>query len=136
MHTTNYFNTFIAVAEDCPVEAGEVPVQKGDKPSIAYLQYKMISENPYKFTSDDVLFEVFAIRNDLTESEKPAARRAYFSKGQACMRSSPLGKRYGWGVHADKAGKVALYAAGSEKYNAFVIDPKLDHTKAMRSKKL
>lgn len=136
MHTTNYFNTFIAVADDCPVEAGEEPVQKTDKPSIAYFQFKMISENPYKYTSDDVLFEVFASRNDLTESEKPAARRTFFSKGQACMRSSPLGKRYGWGVHADKDGKIAIYPSGSEKYNAFVNDPKLEHTKAMRSKKL
>ncbi|HWV72688.1 MAG TPA: DUF6157 family protein [Pseudosphingobacterium sp.] len=24
-HTTNYFDTFIQVAEDCPVASGEVP---------------------------------------------------------------------------------------------------------------
>jgi hypothetical protein len=28
VHTTDYFDTFIAVAEDCPVDAAEVPTVK------------------------------------------------------------------------------------------------------------
>ncbi|MFX5614998.1 DUF6157 family protein, partial [Acinetobacter baumannii] len=28
-HTTNYFDTLIEVAEDCPVAAAEVPASKG-----------------------------------------------------------------------------------------------------------
>jgi hypothetical protein len=28
MHTTNYLNTFIEVAEDCPVKAAEIPPVK------------------------------------------------------------------------------------------------------------
>jgi hypothetical protein len=31
IHTTNYFNTFIEVAEDCPVIVAEVPPQKEEK---------------------------------------------------------------------------------------------------------
>ena len=54
MKTTNYFNTFIEVAEDCPVKSAEVPLQKGDNPSIANIQFDMITANPYLYNSDDV----------------------------------------------------------------------------------
>ena len=30
-HSTNYYNTFIEIAEDCPAEAGETPPQKWNK---------------------------------------------------------------------------------------------------------
>lgn len=96
MGSTNYTGTFIQVAEDCPAEEGEQPPVGGKAPTIAALQYALISAHPYEFTSDDVLFEVHAIRQSLPAEVRPAAREAYFAKDQACLRSSPLGKRYGW----------------------------------------
>jgi len=51
------------------------------------------------------------------------------------MRASALTKRYGWGVHANEEGKIALYGADSEEYKKFVKDKNLQHVKAMRSKK-
>ena len=50
------------------------------------MQFEMISKNPYKYTSDEILFQVFAEKNDLTESEREEARAQFFSKGQACLR--------------------------------------------------
>ena len=135
MHSTNYFNTFIEIAEDCPTLSGEVPPLRGNKKSVANLQYEMVAENPYKFTSDEVLFEVFAIRKDIPESEREAARKEFFSKGQACFRASPLTKRYGWGVHSNEEGKIALYGAETEAYEQFVRDESLAKTRAMRSKR-
>ena len=135
MKTTNYFNTFIEVAADCPVTQGEVPPVKGDKKTVANLQFEMLFEQPYKYTSDDVFFAVHAIRKDLTESEFDEARTQFFSKGQPCFRASPLTKRYGWGVHSDAEGRVALYGVGSEAYKKWVANPAVEKVKAMRSRR-
>ncbi|MGN6494186.1 MAG: DUF6157 family protein [Agriterribacter sp.] len=134
-HTTNYTNTFIAVAEDCPALQGEVPpVKDGDK-SIAAMQYEMISKHPYKYTSDDVVFSCFAAKNDLSKAEMKAGRELFFSKGQPCLRSSPLTKRYGWGVHSNEEGKVAIYGMDTAEYKKMMSDKKLKVVNAMRSKR-
>lgn len=134
-HTTNYTNSFIEAAEDCPAEAGIEPPVRGDKKSIANLQFDILRDSPYKHTSDDVLFQVYAIRNDLTESELPSEREKFFSKGQACLRASPLTKSYGWGIHSDHNGNVALYGCDTEKYKDFTERDNLKVLKAMRSKR-
>lgn len=135
MHTTNYINTFIAVAEDCTVTTAEIPPLKGDNKTVANLQFNMIIENPYKYTSDDVIFKVYAIRNLIGTAAQKAEREKFFSKGQPCLRSSPLTKRYGWGVHSNADGKVAIYAVNSAEYNKLLADKKITHTRGMRSKK-
>lgn len=135
MHTTNYTNTFIEIAEDCPVTTAQIPPDKSGEKTIAGLQYEIVKKNPYKFTSDDVLFQVHAMRNEITHGEMKKESENFFSKGQPCFRSSPLGKRYGWGVHNDEKGKIAIYAVESPEYKKFTKDKSLEHTKAMRSKK-
>jgi hypothetical protein len=135
MKTTNYFNTFIEVAEDCPVTKAEIPPVKEER-TAATIQFEMIYNDPYKYTSDDVIFQVYAEKNKLNGKQQlAAAREEFFSKGQACLRSSPLGKRYGWGVHSDAQGRVALYAVESAAYKKFAKDSKLTMVKAMRSKR-
>jgi hypothetical protein len=134
-HTTNYQNTFIEIADDCPVKLGEVPPQKGENKTVANSQFELIAHNPYKYTSDDILFQVYAERNHISRSEQPAARAEFFSKGQPCLRSSPLTKRYGWGVHNDAEGRVAIYAVDSPEYKQYVKDKSLQHVRAMRTKR-
>ncbi|MDO6437111.1 DUF6157 family protein [Cyclobacterium sp. 1_MG-2023] len=134
-HSTNYFNTFIEVAADCRVEMGEVPPHKGNKKSVANLQYEMISEQPYQFTSDELLFAIYALRKDLSQEEYPEAKNQFFSKGQACLRASPLTKRYGFGIHSNKDGKVALFGRETVEYEKFTEDQSITKIKAMRSKK-
>lgn len=131
--TTNYYDTLIRIAEDSPITVAEVPVAKNDKPTIASMQYDMVSNNPYKFTSDDVIFGIYAERNHVEPNQ--AEREKYFSKGQPCFRSSPLGKRYGWGVHSDSEGKIAIYPADSSEYERLANDPTVKQLKAMRSKR-
>jgi hypothetical protein len=135
LHTTNYTSTFIAVAEDCPAPAGEIPPVKGDAKTIAGRQFELISQHPYRFTSDDVLFRIFAERNDLAKTAYAAAREIFFSKGQPCFRASPLTKRYGWGVHSDAAGKIAVYGVETDAYRKLAADKNLTVVKAMRSGK-
>jgi hypothetical protein len=134
MKTTNYINTFIEVAEDCPAKAAEIPPVKEEK-TAANIQFEMVAHHPYKYTSDDVLFQVYATKNKLSGSKLKEEREKFFSKGQACFRSSPLTKRYGWGVHNDEKGKIAIYPIESPEYKKFVKDKTLQHTRGMRSKR-
>ena len=133
IHTTNYFDTFIEAAEDTKAACGIKPMSKGDKKTVAELQYDLISKNPYKYTSDDILFQVFADRNDLTKAEYKQAREQFFSKGQACLRASPLTKTYGFGIHSDRNGKIALYGLETEEYQRFLLDAEIKKVKAMRT---
>lgn len=135
MGSTNYIDTFIRVAEDCPVTQAEAPSVGTKGPTVASLQYQLITERPYELTSDDVLFEVHRIRRGLPDEELSEAREAFFAKSQACLRASPLGKRYGWGIHHDSQGRVALVPLDSDRYQALATDPALQQTRAMRSKR-
>ena len=135
VHTTNYKDTFIIVSDDCPAKGGEIPPTKNGVKTVASIQFNILSKNPYKFTSDDVLFQTHAERNDLTESELETARERFFSKGQACFRASPLTKRYGWGVHSDKEGKIALFGCETTEYKSLLTDKNLKILKAMISSK-
>jgi hypothetical protein len=132
VHTTNYENTLIQIADDCPVNVSEIPPVKG-KRSAVNIQYEMISKHPYKYTSDDVLFQVYAEKNDLTEKEYKAEREKFFSKGQPCLRCSPLTKRYGWGVHSNEKGKIALFGCETAEYKKLSKDKSLKTVKAMKT---
>ena len=134
MHATNYFNSFIAIADDCPVSVAEIPPQKKEK-TAANIEYEMIKNHPYQYTSDEMLFQVYAIKNNISDSDRDTEKVKFFSKGQPCFRSSPLTKRYGWGVHYDGEGKMALYAMESTEYSDFSQNRNLKVFKALRSKK-
>ncbi len=135
MHSTNYYNTFIEIAEDSPADRGEMPPQKGQKKTVANLQFEMLYEHPYRYTSDEVLFGVFAIRKEFEDGELNEQREHYFSKVQPCFRASPLTKRYGWGIHSNAEGKIAMYGVETEAYQKFLADESIPKVKAMRSKR-
>ena len=134
IHSTNYFDTFIEVAEDTKADCGTKPPTK-EKKTVAEMQYGMIVKNPYKYTSDDVFFQVFADRNDLTKAEYKQAREQFFSKGQPCFRASPLTKTYGFGIHSDSKGKVALFGMETDEYQKYSNAKSLKVIKAMKSSK-
>lgn len=132
---TNYTDTFIQVAEDCPAVAAEAPPRSPDRPSIAAVQHALLSERPYGYTSDELLFEVHVVRNGIGAEGRDAEWRAFSAKSHACLRASPLAKRYGWGFHHDSASHVALVPLGSEQYERLAGDAALAQRRAMRSKR-
>ncbi|MCU7613599.1 DUF6157 family protein [Chryseobacterium sp. GMJ5] len=134
-HTTNYINTFIEISEDCPVDKAQIPPEKKEK-TTAQLQFEKIIENPYQYTSDDILFEWYCIKNAIPEQKKGETRETFFSKGQPCLRSSPLAKRYGFGIHHNEKGKIAIYPVESIEYQNFIKDNSIQKVKAMRSKRM
>ena len=115
MHSTNYFDTFIAIAPDSDAVRGTVPKETAS-PSVALRTFRMIHDHPYRYTSDDVIFTVYAERKGIPAAGHAAAREELFSKGQACLRASDLGKKYGWGIHSDAEGRVALYGVETAEY--------------------
>lgn len=126
-HTTNYFDTFIEVAEDCPLSTSEIPPLKEPK-TAARIEYDMLIESPYQYTSDDVLYESNGNRRGISREE-------FFSKGQPCIRSSALIKRYGWGIHCNEEGKIAIYAMDSDDYKRLSSAENTKHIKGIRSSK-
>ena len=137
-HDLNYVNTFIAVADDCPATTAIVPPEKKTGRSMAQVQYAMLVSTPYAYRQEEVLFASSAAlraASDLAEDEEMRLREAFFAKPQACLRTSPLAKRYGWGLHFDAEGKAAAHAVDSEAYQRFSTDLVLQQLKAMRSKR-
>lgn len=130
-HTTNYFNILIEVAEDTKVNCGTIPPAK-DKKTVAQMQYELLDGNPYKYSSDDVLFLVYAERNNIPQDEYPEAREQFFSKGQPCMRTSPLTKNYGFGIHCNGEGKIALFGMETKEYQQLLADTTVKKIKAMK----
>ena len=126
-NSTNYINTFIEVAEDCPVTNAAIPPAKEPR-TAAQIQYEMLAASPYLYTSDDVLYESNGNRRGMP-------REDFFAKSQPCFRASALGKKYGWGVHSDKDSKIAIYAVESDEYKRLISDGSIKHVRAMRSRK-
>lgn len=134
-HTTNYFDTFIEVSDDTKATSGTKPPSKAGRKTVAERLYKLLVRNPYKFSSDEMFFQVFADSKNLTEKEYDKARTEFFSKGQPCFRASPLTKTYGFGVNSDSNGKVAIFGMETEQYEKFLQDPSIKKVKAMRTTK-
>ena len=123
MHSTNYRDTLITVSADSPVATATVPEKTG---SVAAVQYALLAGQPYAMTSDDLLHAAHRARGGVLD------REAFFAKPQACLRASPLVKQFGWGIHHDAEGRVALVAAESYTYRALLDDPSVRKAPGMR----
>lgn len=128
--STNYYNTLITISEDSPTSQSIVPDLT--KPSVASQQYTWITERPYELTSDDVIFMRVAEKLGIPEAERASEQEAWFETGRACLRTSPLAKQHGWGIHADANGRIALIAVESDKYRDLLADENVKKVRAMK----
>ncbi len=135
----NYFDTFIQVAPDCPVQVAAVPAAKGEKSSVAVLEYDLLSKQPYIHTQEELQFLVHASRHGIPENDlkthRSELRTEFFSKPRACLRASALPKRYGWGIHFNAAGKIAIYPVEGEQYRRHAEDRTIRQLFALRSRR-
>jgi hypothetical protein len=131
----SYKNTLITISEDSKVSSAKVPVIKNEKPTIAYIEHDLINNNPYKFTQEDVQFKTYLIKNQMEAENSAELREQFFSKSKACFRASPLVKNYGWGIHYNNQGKIAIYDVNSEMYNQLLKQDDITKLKGMRSKR-
>lgn len=131
----SYKNTLITISEDSKVSSAKVPVIKNEKPTIAYIEHDLINNNPYKFTQEDVQFKTYLIKNQMEAENAAELQEQFFSKSKACFRASPLVKNYGWGIHYNNQGKIAIYDVNSEMYNQLLKQDDITKLKGMRSKR-
>jgi hypothetical protein len=113
MENVDYTSTFITVAPDTSAVAGVEPTGT----TIAATTFSLIASAPYALRSSDGIFPVWASRHDVDPASADEWA-TFYSRSHACLRSSDLGKRYGWGIHADADGRLAVYAVGSATYEA------------------
>jgi hypothetical protein len=130
--TTNYCKTFITVSPDSPAMQANRKPRAG---TVAALQLELLLTQPYTRTSDDLLFDVQAIRHGIAPADRPVARAAFEAKPGACLRASPLVKTHGWGLHHDRDGRVAAMAVEDPEYARLVADPALKKVAGMRSRR-
>jgi Family of unknown function (DUF6157) len=113
----NYYNTLIEVADDCPANEGQVPAERGGRKTKAVIEYELLVSHPYAYTEEEIAFEVYAALHTIPKASRPKERETFLSKGHPHLRVSPLAKRYGWGMHNDADGKIALVAVDSSSTN-------------------
>jgi hypothetical protein len=129
----NYYDTLIQVADDCPATKGQIPAARGGKRTKASVEYELLVNDPYAYTEEDIAFEVHAVLHAIPKGSRAKERKTFLSKGHPHLRVSPLAKRYGWGIHNDADGKIALVAVDSPKYQRLMTDPGTTKVKAFRS---
>ncbi|TCZ79885.1 hypothetical protein E0485_03170 [Paenibacillus albiflavus] len=133
----NYYNTFIQVAADCPVYHGITPQTKKAGKTVPMIQYELLMENPYTYTQEELYYQVH-IRHKEIPLEEAQARRdeiwnELYSKHHACLRACMLPKKYGWGLHFDTEGRIALYGMESKEYDQYAQSSDVKQLAAMRS---
>ncbi|MFD0715329.1 DUF6157 family protein [Paenibacillus sp. GCM10027626] len=131
----NYYNTFILVSEDCPVEESKAPELNGKKKTVAAYEYEMLKEKPAHYTQDELQFEVHMRHKEIAESDRDEELSKFLAKSRACMRASALPKRYGYGIYFDQEGKAELVPVESDKYKQMQTRKDLQIVKGMRSKR-
>jgi len=86
------FDTLIAIADDCSVQAGTDPPADAANLSVAARQFAMITGRPYHYTSADVIFAVYP------DEQLPAPPRPHRSTATAsavCGLAALAVSRYG-----------------------------------------
>jgi uncharacterized protein DUF6157 len=129
----NYHDTLIEVADDCPTKRALVPQARGGRRTKAVVEYEILVEHPYSRTEEDIAFETYAVLHDIPKGIWHEERKKFLSKGHPHLRVSPLAKRYGWGIHNNAAGKIALIAVESARYKQLLDDQHTTKVKAFRS---
>jgi hypothetical protein len=122
----SYVDTFITVSADCPASCGLIPGDKKEVKSKPGIEYELLSNNPYTYTHEDLIYEVHLRHKSISEEETAARgtqiRDELFQKPHPCLRASMLPKKYGWGVHYNSEGKIAIYGMESPEYRKFLED--------------
>ncbi|QGQ93966.1 hypothetical protein EHS13_03115 [Paenibacillus psychroresistens] len=139
--TKTITDTFVRVSPDSSAEHSRVPISKNETKSVHQIQYELLTERPYYYTHEELIFQVHlrhkSIPTDDPEISLESVREQLFSKSHACLRASMLPKQYGWGVHYDAKGRIALYGMESPEYSEFLEnnEDKLTIHNAMRNKR-
>jgi hypothetical protein len=135
----NYVDAFITIAPDSTAACGLAPPARGEAKTIPAIEYELLSKRPYFYTQEELQFAVHLQREGITPAQLKAKRKQlwaeFFSKPRACLRGSALPKKYGWGLHFDEQGRIALVGVETPAYKKLSASKTLKVMAALRSKK-
>jgi hypothetical protein len=113
----------IEMASDSTAVRGEVPPDNGMRKTIPRISYEVLADNPYRFDEREFYHEVHIVR-----CGRPNLKIENYN-----IKRLALVKRYGWGIHRNAGGKLALVACESSRYKELQADPQVKRTKAYRN---
>ena len=113
----------IEVAGDSEVDHAMEPPDGGTKKNIQRIMYEVLIENPYRYTEIELLHEVHVVRRNRDDLKL----KSY------TIKRSPLVKRFGWGIHRNQEGKLALISVESDLYRE--LQESIKTTRAYLNKK-
>ena len=61
----SYKNTFVKISEDCPVVEAKIPLAKNGKKPMHLIQYELLTQNPYRFDHEELIWEVYVRQKEL-----------------------------------------------------------------------
>ncbi len=135
----SYTNTFIEISPDSSADKASVPTSTRKKKPAHIIQYELLTENPYTFNHEELVFEVYVRHKEIPSAELKQNRDKLWhelhSKGHPCMRASTLAKKFGWGAHYNATGKISIFGVDSPEYASFLKDDETKKLYAMRSKR-
>lgn len=115
----DFRNALIQVAEDCHAEKGIAPEPKS---KIAYIGYDELSKNPYKYSKLEFYKQVHHVRRGKLELKIETYN----------IRRNDLCKKYGWGIHINESGKLALVGCETEKYRELLNNSLVEKVNAFK----
>lgn len=105
------------------MDRGVVPRSERDPTPARVVLYDLVSRNPYKFTPEDLTFELHVRKPGPGRAEVHRRRAELWAglsaRSHPCLRACVPAKRFGWGLHVNADGKVALYGRESAEYHQF-----------------
>jgi hypothetical protein len=110
MENVDYTDTFIAVAPDMTATSGgrSGAAAAGTDRGVGDLRTGYAEPVPAPVVRGD-LHRLGGSTKGIPAEERDAAWGDFFAKPRACLRSSDLGKRFGWGLHADALSAASRY---------------------------
>lgn len=113
----------IEVAEDCPVDHAVGPPAEKPEKTVARIAYEVLTESPYGYTEIEFFHEVHVVRRN-----RPDLKIESYN-----IKRSPLVQTFGWGIHRNPDGKLALVAMESDRYRE--LQGAIKRTKSYRKRK-
>lgn len=117
-------NTLIQIASTS-VKQSTVPISKSGKKTEAILLYEVLINNPYRFKQNELFAEVY-----FKIKQKPHLKIETYM-----MQRSELCSLFGWGIHGDEEGRLALVPSESDMYKVLFAKPFIIKKKAFNKHK-
>ena len=114
-------NTLITIAESSSNRSISVESKNGT-PTVASTLFEVLKNHPYEFKQSELFYEVHVSR---LKKDPEQLKLASYK-----LQRSELCSLYGWGIHGDKTGKLALVPCDTKFYELLFNDTGIKKKKA------